>query len=106
MDKTIVQMIQDTSLETWYRIQSTIGRRQKDVLDALRTQPNATNAEIAHMLRWPINRVTPRTFELREIGVVEEIGKRNCRVTGRRAIAWRAVPMPSAFPPEKKVDEM
>jgi hypothetical protein len=50
----------------------------------------------------PINTITPRVFELRQIGLVEEVGKRKCRVTDRTAIAWKAVPMPSAIvkPPE------
>src|SRR5580700_8449507 len=78
-------MIQDTSLEAFYKIQSSLGRAQKEVLDALRTQPNATNAEIAWMLKWSINRVTPRVLELRspDVGLIEEVGKRKCRVTGR-----------------------
>ena len=93
-------MIQDTSLRAFYALQSTLGRAQKEVLDALRSQVNATNAEIAWMLNHrPINTITPRTFELREIGLVEEAGKRKCRVSGRTAIAWRAVPMPSAMKP-------
>jgi len=97
-------MIQSTSLEAFYKIQSSLGRAQKQVLDALRTQPNATNAEIAWMLKWTINRVTPRVLELRspDVGLVEEVGRRKCRVTGRPALAWRAVPMPSAFPEKKK----
>jgi Mn-dependent DtxR family transcriptional regulator len=94
-------MIQDTSIKAYYEVLRSLGRSQKEVLDALRTQPNATNAEIAHMLHHrPINTITPRVFELRQIGLVEEVGKRKCRVTSRTAIAWRAVPMPSAKPPE------
>ena len=96
-------MIQNTSLEAFYKIQSSLGRAQKEVLAALRTQPNATNAEIAWMLKWSINRVTPRVWELRssDVGLIEEVGKRKCRVTKRSAIAWRAIPMPSAYPEKK-----
>jgi hypothetical protein len=96
-------MIQDTSLKSWYAVQSSLHRSQKQVLDCLRTQPNATDAEINHMLRWnAINRITPRRGELVALGLVEEVGKRKCRITGRTAIAWKAVSMPSAIvkPPE------
>jgi hypothetical protein len=51
----------------------------------------------------PINRVTPRVFELREIGLVEEVGKRKCHDTGGTAIAWKAAPMLSAIKPGMRV---
>jgi hypothetical protein len=98
--------IQETSIEAFITIKKNLHRSQKEVFDALQTQPNATNLEIAWMLKWPINRVTPRCVELRELGLVEEFGKRICRVSKRRSIAWRAVPMPSAVEraPEPKKD--
>jgi hypothetical protein len=52
----------------------------------------------------PINRMTSRTLGLREMGLVEEAGKRKCRVTGRNAIAEsrahavRASKMATVFP--------
>jgi hypothetical protein len=57
------------------------------------------------MMRRDINRITPRRGELLALGLVEEVGKRKCRVTGRTAIAWKAVPTPSAFPPSQKKDQ-
>ena len=50
-----------------------------------------TNTEIAHALSWPINTMTPRIFELRIKRKVEWHDNRPCRVTGKRAIAWRKV---------------
>jgi hypothetical protein len=95
-------MIQDTSLLTFQEIQSKLGAKQKKVWGALRTVPNATNSEIARMLNASINTITPRMFELREMKLVIEAEHRKCRVTGRRAIAWKTVlrTWPAAF--EKK----
>jgi hypothetical protein len=42
--------LQSTSLDAFFSIQRSLGRAQKEVLDALGTQPNATNAEIAYLL--------------------------------------------------------
>ena len=93
-------MIQDTSAHAWALLTKDLTDRQKEVLDALRFFPDATNAEIAARLGWPINRVTPRMGELRTQGLVLEAGKRTCKVTGGTAHAWRAKHpvLPEAFP--------
>jgi len=44
------------------------------VLDALRFFPDATNAEIALKLGWPVNRITPRCLELRKMGLILDAG--------------------------------
>ena len=48
-------------------------------------QPNVTDKEISYIMRRDINRITPRQGELLALGLVEEVGKRKCRVTGRTA---------------------
>lgn len=83
-------MIQDTSLFAYSLAAQNLGAKQKKVLDALRFYPNATNAELAAKLGWPINRVTPRIKELRELGLVMDGGRRECRITGSKAHAWVA----------------
>jgi hypothetical protein len=98
-------MISDTSLHAYALATQHLGAKQKAVLDALRFFPDATNAEIAAHLAWPINRVTPRMFELRseEFGtLVLESCRRRCKVTGGMAWAWVAKypVLPPAF--EKK----
>ena len=83
----------DTSLHAYALATQNLGAKQKQVLDALRFSPDATNAEIAAHLAWPVNRVTPRIFELRseEFGkLVLESCRRRCEVTGSTAYAWRA----------------
>ena len=100
-------MIQDTSLHAYALATQNLGARQKQVLDALRFFPDATNAEIAAHLAWPINRVTPQMKELREQGLVLGAGRRACRVTGGTAHTWRAKHpvLPPAFK-EKPVEQI
>jgi hypothetical protein len=82
-----------------------LGAKQKEVLDALSFFPDATNAELAQHLGWPVNRITPRTLELRtlKMPLVVDAGIRKCRVTGSNAHAWKSVQpkLPPAFEPKK-----
>ena len=52
---------------------------------------NMTNMELARMLGWSINRVTPRVYALREMGFLVKHRRRMCSVTGNTAMAWRPV---------------
>ncbi len=67
-----------------------LGTRQRAVYDVIRHRRNVTNSEIAEALGWSINRVTPRTLELRERGLVVPADRRECRVTGSTVQSWRA----------------
>lgn len=96
--------VRDTSIDTYHsEVRPTLGDRQKAVYAALceaherDRKPNMTNSELAAMLNWPINTITPRIFELRAAGKVVEDFKRPCRVTGRMAYAWRAAGQGSLF---------
>ena len=81
---------QDTSLLAYAAlVMPTLGRRQWDVVCALQRLTEASNAEIARYLGWPINTVTPRVGELRKIGLVEDAGKRICGVTGSTVHVWK-----------------
>jgi hypothetical protein len=98
-------MIQDTSLFTYSVATQNLGAKKKQVLDALRFFPDATNAEIAAYLKWPVNRITPRVLELRKMGLILDAGRRICKVTGSTAHAWKA--KHPVLPPareEKKVE--
>ena len=97
-------MQQDTSLHAYTLATQNLGKKQREVLDALRFFPDATNAVIATQMRIAINRVTPRMGELRRQGLVLEAGKRTCKVTGGTAHAWCAkypVPPPAFKEAEK-----
>ena len=88
-------MIQDTTVTTYYeKVKPSLGDRQKVIWTALNEREDWTNSELASHLDWPINTVTPRVKELREIDIVEPAGKRICRVTGLRVNAWRVRRIP------------
>jgi transcription initiation factor IIE alpha subunit len=97
-------MIQETSLWAHEIASKNLGAKQKQVLDALRFFPDATNAEIAAHMAFSVNRITPRILELREMGLVFDAGRRRCKVTGGTAHAWRAKypVLPPAFKPKAK----
>lgn len=94
--------MQETSFKAFINeVAPTLGARQIRVLECFETGDELTNMEIARRLDWEINRVTPRVFELREQKILEEAVKRECRITGRTAIAWRIKqesPKPAAAP--------
>jgi len=95
-------MIQDTSLHAYALATQNLGKKQKEVLDALRFFPDATNRELKEYLHWEINSITPRVGELREQGLVLDAGIRQCKITGKRVHAWKAKypVLPPAFETE------
>jgi hypothetical protein len=84
--------IADTSIETYLKnVYPNLGHRQAVVLHHLRNASVAlTNAEIAAALARPINEITPRTNELRKMGLVIDAGRRKCKITGNTAHQWIA----------------
>ena len=82
-------MVRDTSIISYGDIKSTLGLRQRVILDIIRHMGTPTNLEISRYIGLPINTVTPRVFELKEKGLVYEVGKRTCLISGRMAYAWR-----------------
>lgn len=84
--------VQETSLKAYFgEIYDNLGNRQKVVLEALKERENFTNQELADFLGFPINTVTPRVKELRDLGLVRKFTTRPCKSTGRTAIAWELV---------------
>ena len=83
-------MIRQTSLAAFEEINyfGTINKNQKKIFEVIRAKPNITNTEIAGILRWSINRVTPRVLELRKKGLVRMFEKRPCTITGRISMSW------------------
>lgn len=96
--------MQDTSLEVYFsNVLPDIGKRQKAVFKIFHENPTMTftNTELARELRWAINRVVPRVYELRGKGknnrlkfnpLLTKSETRICRVTKYRAIAWQLNP--------------
>ena len=81
-------MIQETSINAYKGIQSELGERQKQVVNALQTLKVANNREIAQFLKLPINSITPRTLELREKKLITVSRVDKDTITGRQSIFW------------------
>jgi predicted Zn-ribbon and HTH transcriptional regulator len=84
-------MIQQTSIEAYKDVLETLGERQSEVYEALKQLGEATNTMISRYLMIPINCVTPRVFELRDMKLVGVSKVDKCIVTGRKSIYWKAV---------------
>ena len=76
-------MIQQTSLEAYEKVVRDLGYRQKQVYDVIVSHPGFCNKEIAQYLMLPINSITGRVKELRDMCLVLYFGKKkynNCSV--------------------------
>lgn len=82
-------MIQQTSLEAYKQISEDLKGRQLEVYKALKFLETANNTSLALYLRWPINRITPRIKELRDLGLVKQDSIRKCPYTKKNTIYWR-----------------
>jgi len=82
-------MVDETSKEAFELIKHLISEKQNEVLAVFKKHKDLsfTNMELAQELGWSINRVTPRTNELRKMGMLKTVGKRACKVTGNTAYA-------------------
>lgn len=86
-------MVQSTSVAAYYeRVRPKLGEKQAAVIRTMRhSDKDWSNNELARSLGWPINTVTPRVKELREMGLVTLSRKRKCGITGLLVNAWRPV---------------
>ena len=82
-------MIQETSLESFMQILPELGDRQQQVLDCIRNHISVSNREISSILGLPINSVTPRVKELRDLGFVVCCDIKKDEVTNRNVMCWR-----------------
>ena len=95
--------MQETSLMAYFSdVLPDINEKQRQVLRVFIDNPSMTftNRELARELRWEINSVTPRVYELRgrdkrfvmDEPILVESEKRLCRIGERRSIAWQLNP--------------
>jgi DNA-binding MarR family transcriptional regulator len=82
--------VQQTSIDA-YRELYDLGQKQADVLWALERLVTACNMDISYYLGIPINTVTPRVKELRDMELVEEDHRAPNPITGKVVIYWRVV---------------
>jgi len=75
--------IAQTSLTTYIGILPNLKGNQMIVYKVIMDHPNCTNEEIADILGWKINSVTPRTKELRNAQIVRLSGTKK-NAAGRK----------------------
>lgn len=83
-------MLQQTSLLA-YRSLERIGAKQQACYRAIKNMVHACNYDIAQYLDQPVNRITGRVKELRDLNFVEEAYRDICPATNRTVIFWRLV---------------
>jgi len=75
-------------MEAYDFIYDDLGRRQKEVYDVIEQYVNVCNQDISMILKLPINSVTPRVKELRDIGFVEHAGFK-INDNNKRVMTWK-----------------
>ena len=82
--------IRETQLMSWDAMQPKLGKRQRQIMEALKDLGNsATNRQLAKHLGWEINRVTGRINELCEMKKV--LGNKTIKdpETNRMVTLWQ-----------------
>ena len=81
-------MFQQTSLLSYGQLKN-LGRKQQACLGVIQFFGAACNLDIANELDWPINRVTPRVKELRDLDKVQEAYRALNPETNRTVTYWK-----------------
>ena len=78
--------MQMTSLYAFDTAKKDLGRKQQEVYMAFEEHGPCTNRQLAEIMNWPINTITPRCGELRAKYKIVECYKADDN--GRTAIYW------------------
>lgn len=83
-------MVRDTSLNAYIELNNTdkLSQYQRKVYKVISQHGNVTDKEISEITRMQINNVTGRRNELLKLGMIEDNGKRKCKITGRTVYQW------------------
>lgn len=84
--------IQQTSLQSYGEILSSnkVSDRHDEIYRALLKIGEGTDREICYQLgQHDPNYVRPRRNELVKLGLVRQVCKRTCDITGKTAIVWK-----------------
>ena len=87
---TQLELPRSTSRKAYREIvkEGKLGEMQKNALYQISTYGPMTAQELQESCPyWP--GIWKRLSELRNLGLIEECGKRRCSVTGKTAIVWR-----------------
>jgi hypothetical protein len=79
------------SVEAFRTIQEDLPLKRREVLDTLRRIRSASNKQLSDIMNWPINCITPRVKELRDMGLVDFDHEQVDPNTNRSEAVWRPV---------------
>ena len=85
------RMMQQTSLEAFEQVREELGDKQRLVYLALSELKSANNTMLSKHLGLPINSITPRVLELRNMKLVGVSSVAPCPITKKKTIFWRIV---------------
>ena len=84
--------VQATSLEAYFSMTNeTMGEHQRLVFSAIERLEPISDKQIAMVLGWPINTITPRRGELHDMGRIRCVGDQVDHMTNRREMFWETV---------------
>ena len=78
-------MISETSLIAFKKIEKDLPNCRLAVYNTIKKLQYCTNSMISESLGWTINRITPRTNELRKMGLIKISHTSWCPVTNSKA---------------------
>jgi len=81
-------MLVQTSIQAYHKIKPTLGKRQEEVLSIFKENTALTDQEISHILRKPINCITPRRGELVKMGLVVRTAVVKSQYTNKNVSLW------------------
>ena len=87
--------VQSTSLEAYLDIMPHLSKQQNLVYNIIKHYKGSSNLDISRVMRRPINSITPRVYELRELNLIEFSHKKRDRITGKSCRCWKIVEKPN-----------
>jgi len=77
--------VASTSIETYHDLKAdgTLGKRQAQVMAAVQPGVDYSLQELVRITGLPVNCITGRVAECRDMGLLENASPRPCKVTGR-----------------------
>lgn len=88
-------MIRQTSINVYHEIRDNglLSKLRFTVYEALFKHGPMTQMELCHLLRgdkysYDRQSLTPRFAELLDAGVIKDVGKRKCSITGNEVLVW------------------
>ena len=83
--------VAETSLEAYHKIELNLGKTRATVYRVFTSNPDMsyTDRNLAYILNWTINRVTPRRGELAKLNLIVKAGVVTDPETGMRGNRWR-----------------